>query len=340
MSAWGELIVSYALNTCWQLPAILLAAWAVVGVLRDVPARVAHTVWLLAAALAALLPASGIWGLFASASAAPQGQASGVSLRMWDQRLLLVVFIAPGLWRLGRLIAAAAGSWRWRRKAAPFRVVGIEAYLRACGVQLLTSPHGLEKAGPLLAGIFHPAILLPEYLTAPENRELLDAAIAHELAHVRRKDVLSLFLSELALVPLAFHPATVWLRRKLAESRELACDEDAARELASPVAYARSLLEVARRGIGSAGLLQTLGVADGGILERRIRALVERPRRAARRLGARQMATLGLAAVVLCIFLARQARTLYLWIAPAPVVPNVIVPPPPPPPPPPPANHA
>jgi hypothetical protein len=144
-------------------------------------------------------------------------------------------------------------------------------------------------------------------------------------------------LSELVLTPLAFHPMTSWLRRKLGESREMACDEQAARESLSPVAYARCLVEVARHIVGVSAPMQALGVAEGGILERRIRALLEMPRSAARRLNPWQKAACVLALGILCLLLTQGAGRLYLWIAAPPGPPrSFLVPPPPPPPPPPP----
>ena len=189
-----------------------------------------------------------------------------------------------------------------------------------------------------MTGIFHPAILLPKFLAAPENRNLLNAAIAHELAHLRRNDMLAYFLSEFVLLPLAFHPVTWWLRRKLSETRELACDECVARESLTPAAYARCLVEMARH-IVSAAPVQSLGIAEGGVLERRIRALLEMPRRIATRLNPWQRAACILALGIFCVFLAKGAGTLYLWIA-RPTLPprSILVPPPPPPPPPPPSR--
>ncbi|MGH9663508.1 MAG: M56 family metallopeptidase [Bryobacteraceae bacterium] len=334
MNAWAELIVSYALNACWQVPVVVLAAGAAVRALSGAPARLCHAIWLLAAALSALLPAGGVWGLFASASQAVQVPETA-SLSLFEERLVLVLFAVPALWRGGRMLAAAVAAWRWRKKAGPFPAAVIGPLLRSRDVAFLVSPPELEAAGPLLVGLLRPAILLPRFLAASENRLLLEAAIAHELAHLRRKDMLVYVVFEIALAPLAFHPVTLWLRRKLTESRELACDEQVARESLSPVVYARRLLEVARNVVGRTAAIQALGVGEGGILERRIRALLEMPRRATRSPNPWQRVTCILAAGMVCVFLARAAGNLYLWIAePHGPLPALVPPPPPPPPPP------
>src|SRR6185503_19522693 len=51
---------------------------------------------------------------------------------------------------------------------------------------------------------------------------------------------------ELASWPLSFHPAVAWLRRRVGEQRELACDALVAERLLEPRAYARALAVLAR----------------------------------------------------------------------------------------------
>jgi hypothetical protein len=94
-------------------------------------------------------------------------------------------------------------------------------------------------ATPVTIGVLRPVILLPRFLTDPE---LVAAAVAHETAHVRRRDYLVQLLTEIASLPLAFHPAIVLLKRRIGELREMACDESAATDRP---AYARALVEIA-----------------------------------------------------------------------------------------------
>jgi beta-lactamase regulating signal transducer with metallopeptidase domain len=89
-----------------------------------------------------------------------------------------------------------------------------------------------DVASPVTIG---KTILLPRSLA---GSELLPAAMAHERAHVRRHDFAWNALLQIAALPLWFHPIAALLRRAIAELRELACDEEAARQ-SSPRAYAR-----------------------------------------------------------------------------------------------------
>jgi len=141
---------------------------------------------------------------------------------------------------------------------------------------LLWSAH---VAGPVTVGARRPAIILPARLLEPGAQEDLTAALAHEVAHVLRRDYLRNLLYELLSLPLAFHPLVGLIKRRLVESRELACDELAARVL-DPALYARCLVRMAYdvSRFPSPGVPRpdyTLGVFDADILEERVMRLMK-----------------------------------------------------------------
>ncbi len=136
-----------------------------------------------------------------------------------------------------------------------------------------------EVAGPVTVGARRPTIILPSRLLDPGAEDDLSAALAHEIAHVRRRDYLCNLLAELLLLPVAFHPLAWAIKRRLAESRELACDELAATVL-NPASYARSLVRMAQQISDLAlpvapGPDYTLGVFDADILEERVMRLLK-----------------------------------------------------------------
>jgi hypothetical protein len=153
-------------------------------------------------------------------------------------------------------------------------------------------------------GFFKPLIILPETLLQATPSEELTSALCHEMAHVRRRDYLLNLICEFLFLPLAFHPAAWLLKRRIEETRELACDETAVGRLLSATAYARSLISLAQSIAPLASALRpryTLGVFDANILEERIMRLLDKrpqvgPRRARLLLGG---ATLALALAVL-----------------------------------------
>lgn len=106
---------------------------------------------------------------------------------------------------------------------------------------------------------------LPERLTADE----LEAVLAHEAAHVRRRDPLRLFLLKSLAALLFWLPALGRLVSDLADEWEIAADDAAARTHALPLASA--ILRMARADVGSPE--PAVGFQRPDLLARRIRRL-------------------------------------------------------------------
>jgi beta-lactamase regulating signal transducer with metallopeptidase domain len=73
----------------------------------------------------------------------------------------------------------------------------------------------------------------------------LEAILAHELSHVRRRDNLAAAIHMLVLSSW-FHPLIWWLGARLVEERERACDEEVLVLGSQRQAYADSILKTAR----------------------------------------------------------------------------------------------
>ena len=128
-----------------------------------------------------------------------------------------------------------------------------------------------SRRAPLTFGVFHPTVLLPEDLPVGDARFQL--VLAHELAHIRRKDCLRKLLLAACLCLYWWNPL-VWLMVWLANrDMELACDETVLRALGPDCrkAYALTLLDMAQRRPKSAPLCS--GFAKSGA-EERIRAIL------------------------------------------------------------------
>ena len=106
---------------------------------------------------------------------------------------------------------------------------------------------------PVQMGIWHPVILLPE--TLPEGSR--EAALDHELTHLKRGDVGYLALLTLARCVHWFNPL-VWLMVRAARrDMELCCDDDLlrGRDEAARRAYGRAILDqMTARERGTSGL--------------------------------------------------------------------------------------
>lgn len=324
MAALEALALNVFLNALWQVPA--LAATAALGarLLRRAPARHRYIVWLAALLLCALLPLSSLLPARRRAEVPPsaglaQSRGAALDAGAWEGWLpvegrrppsLPAPFAAALVFAYGGtvLLQAVRLGRAYRRTALiarsahplelPPEVSAIAERCRAAfalsAVPLLSSE---QVEGPVTLGVRRPRILLPCSFLAEASAEQLTAALGHEMAHIRRRDYAVHLFCEALFVPVAFHPAARWVRRRLAEAREIACDEAAVERLLSARAYARSLLSMAAAFAGLSRPVPTLGVhlSDADNLEVRMKSLTD----SSPRLGARRARAAFAAALLL-----------------------------------------
>ncbi len=114
-------------------------------------------------------------------------------------------------------------------------------------------------------------LLLPETFfrdAFPEDD--LVSLISHELAHILRRDFLFNLLYQIASLPLCFHPCVALILSRIAQTRELACDEIAAQMLPTTRQYATSVLHMAQSMFTGEPSNYSLGLFDTNTLEERI----------------------------------------------------------------------
>lgn len=126
-------------------------------------------------------------------------------------------------------------------------------------------------ASPITAGWWRPVVLVPAALVARMPPELLEALLAHELAHVRRHDFLVNLLQNVVEILLFYHPAVWWLSRRIRQERELVADSIAAELTGEPRRLALALSELEKMQFATQRLALA---ADGGDLMQRIRHLM------------------------------------------------------------------
>ena len=126
-------------------------------------------------------------------------------------------------------------------------------------------------ASPVTAGWWRPVVLVPASLLAGMPPQLLEALLAHELAHVRRFDYLVNLVQSLVDTLLFYHPVVWWLSHRIRVERELIADDIAARQLGEPRRLALALSELERLQFSTHHLAQA---ANGGDLMSRIKQLV------------------------------------------------------------------
>ena len=190
-------------------------------------------------------------------------------------------------WLLGALASLGCVASAWRRACALSRAsrpladeaLQVEAadLCRRLGLRRvppLRVADGL--ASPLLLGLGRPAVLLPALVGSGSPHPELRLMLAHELAHLVRRDLWWNVLPQTAQRLFFFHPL-VWLAgHEWALAQEIACDALAVQTTGTPPsAYGRMLLGIAtRRRTSAASLFPTLAVAaPRHTLRRRLHAM-------------------------------------------------------------------
>jgi TonB family protein len=122
---------------------------------------------------------------------------------------------------------------------------------------------------------FQAPVLLrpPGFADACEPEDFL-AALAHECAHIKRHDFRKNLIYEAAGLVAAFHPAIWFIKSRIAQTREMICDQMVAESLVAPREYAGALLRLAAMVSGSQpAATPAIGIFDANILEERIMAI-------------------------------------------------------------------
>ena len=198
----------------------------------------------------------------------------------------------------GLLVMAARFGFGWHRTRR----------LAAAGRPLASSEAALFEsdavAAPVTIGTLAPRILLPSAWTSWPAWKL-DAVLAHERAHIRRRDPVVLLFVQINRCLFWFHPLAWWLDRAIRNAAEQACDDAAVNATGRPRQYAETLLDVADaiRRSGAAVSWNALGASGSGNLGARIDRALQggSPRTPAYRTAALGMAcALAVAAAAAC----------------------------------------
>ena len=187
--------------------------------------------------------------------------------------------VAIGLWLLGaaavvgRLMLGLNTLSRWTEQGRAVKCAAwrspLEPLAPAARPRLVSSE---RVSSPLSWGVAPGVIVLdPASLAEPQTAS---AVLAHELAHLRRKDWVFLILSRLALALFWFNPLVWRLSAVLAEASEEAADAEAVRTV-DRRDYARVLVRLAAHpGSHPAAWPAMAMAADLHTLEKRIACIM------------------------------------------------------------------
>ena len=232
-------------------------------------------------------------------SATPDWLATG--LRYFDDNLpLLVVAWLLGLLAMSlRMLGGLLYVQRLRRyRVRPLPAVWQERLAALAARSGVKRPVALLESAlvrvPLVVGHLRPMILLPLGTVAGLSPACLEAILAHELAHVLRRDYLVNLLQTVAEVLFFYHPAVWFVANCVRTERENCCDDTATALVGDdPLRLARALTALAEWSqsavVPAAPRLALAAMNRPGALLLRVRRLVQR-RPAAPTLGEGLMA--------------------------------------------------
>jgi bla regulator protein BlaR1 len=263
-------------NHLWQSTLFTIMAGLLTLILRKNHARIRYWLWL-AASLKFLVPFSLLIGIGShltwSQRPAPTNAGFYIAMEevsqpfaqptvsMIPQRTALTGLIHPlpailaVVWLCGFLAVVFVWYRRWRRvsnalrNAEPLRggrEVEMLLRLERVGgrrkrIEMFLSRISLE---PGIFGIARPVLVWPKGISERLSDAHLEAILAHEVWHVRRRDNLSAAIHMLVEALFWFYPLVWWLGARLVEERELACDEAVLESGANRQVYAESILKI------------------------------------------------------------------------------------------------
>jgi bla regulator protein BlaR1 len=287
-------------NHLWQSTLFAIAAGLLTLILRKNHARSRYWLWL-AASMKFLIPFSLLFGLASRLawSRGPAGTNAGLYITMEEvsqpftqptvsmipqsAASAVLIHLLPGIlaaaWLCGFLAVVFAWYLRWRRvsnslrNAEPLRegreVEMLRRLERVGGrrkrIEMFLSRTSLE---PGIFGISRPALIWPQGISEYLEDGHLEAILAHEVWHVRRRDNLAAALHMLVQAVCWFHPLVWWLGARLVEERERACDEAVLASGSNRHVYAESILKICEFCVGSP--LSCVSAVTGADLKKRI----------------------------------------------------------------------
>jgi beta-lactamase regulating signal transducer with metallopeptidase domain len=242
----------------WQSTVFGIAVWLVTLAFRENRAAVRHGLWLVAS-IKFLTPFSVLMALGAKLrglvsvpetprvsalmetlsqpfGAAATPSPAGMTTSVASSAIITAVFY---IWIVGTVVSVVWWSIQWLRLR---RMVG-----QATPLNLDIPIRVLEHRGrlePGVFGIFKPVLLVPQGIADRLSPAQLEAVLAHELCHVRRRDNLTAAIHMFVEVTFWFHPLLWWIRLRLIDEQERACDEEVLRRGGDPQVYAESILKI------------------------------------------------------------------------------------------------
>ena len=251
--------------------AILLTAWSVAALLRRAAPSTRHLVWHISMVIVLLAPAIVALGFrvpivpevpgvpevvfqeVPSVTAVPTAARTverGTAGTVWYPALGTIGTVGTiGTigWFLLCWVLSGLSVWRGSRPAPESWNNEARDIGRRIGLKVTVAVRqSLKDGSPHVAGLFSSVVMMPPS-AATWTIEARQAALVHELTHIKRADRRTQAIAQLACAIYWFNPLVWYAAAGLARERERACDDEVLRFGATPSAYATLLLDLARK---------------------------------------------------------------------------------------------
>jgi TonB family protein len=249
-----------------KVTVLFMAALITLFASKRSAAAVRHLLCVCALAGSLILPITTLFPARAIAIRLPAIDAVAVSRTVaraesWSSSTAIFAFWAFGCGVL--ILRLAIGHWRVARLVRSATLIEPDKLFLA------------DVNVPIACGLFRAAVLMPR--SSPQWPDWqFDAAVRHERMHIRRGDLRTSFVAQLACAVWWFHPLVWMLSRHLRDCQETACDDAVLFSGFEPATYAEALLAVAQTPTPTSTLLQGCPMTTQTNLKSRIARLLDR----------------------------------------------------------------
>ncbi len=149
--------------------------------------------------------------------------------RLSWQAWLMLAWVVGVLCCSGRIFAQGMALHRRLRQTEPADAGLINLVRESAarlGVHRLPDVRVINLAvSPFVCGLWRPRLIVPQELINSFTAEQLELVLLHELAHIRRRDLILGWIPEFGKILFFFHPVVHFLGVQVRFERELACDQ-------------------------------------------------------------------------------------------------------------------
>ena len=212
-------------------------------------------------------------------AAAGVGQ-EGVSLlnvlqEYFNRHMPLIV----GVWLLGvlLLVLRLAGGFlvnarikaKHTAEAPPYWQARLKTLARKINLKkaVLLKESAIARL-PMTIGYLKPIVFVPMGLLTGLPQDQVEALLAHELAHIARRDYLVNIFQSVVDIVFFYHPAVHWISSFVRHEREHCCDDMAVVTMGNSRSFARALTNIHDWGFAQPGFAMNLARNDHKLFHR------------------------------------------------------------------------